>query len=81
MPEGHYAAPAEDLNALDPKVWAHTVGRDADGVVTVGGISVTQLAEEYGTPAYVLDEADFRDRARAWRTAFGDDADVFYAGK
>ncbi|MGV9965064.1 diaminopimelate decarboxylase [Streptomyces olivaceus] len=81
LPEGHYTAPADDLNALDPKVWAHTVGRDADGVVTVGGIAVTQLAEEYGTPAYILDEADFRDRARAWRTAFGTDADVFYAGK
>lgn len=81
LPEGHYTAPAEDLNALDPKVWARTVGRDADGVVTVGGIPVTQLAEEYGTPAYLLDEADFRERARAWRTAFGDDADVFYAGK
>ncbi|CAM5536200.1 Diaminopimelate decarboxylase OS=Streptomyces tendae OX=1932 GN=lysA PE=3 SV=1 [Streptomyces tendae] len=81
LPEGHYSAPADDLNALDPKVWAHTVSRDADGVVTVGGIAVTQLAEEYGTPAYILDEADFRDRARAWRTAFGNDADVFYAGK
>ncbi|MFG3247133.1 diaminopimelate decarboxylase [Streptomyces sp. NPDC048187] len=84
LPEGRSAssaAPADDLNALDPKVWAHTVGRDADGVVTVGGIAVTQLAEEYGTPAYILDEADFRDRARAWRTAFGNDADVFYAGK
>lgn len=81
LPEGHYTAPADDLNALDPKVWARTVGRDADGVVTVGGIPVTQLAEEYGTPAYLLDEADFRERARAWRTAFGDDADVFYAGK
>ncbi len=29
----------------------------------------------------MLDEADFRERARAWRTAFGQDADVFYAGK
>lgn len=45
------------------------------------GIAVTRLAEEYGTPAYILDEADFRERARAWRTAFGTDADVFYAGK
>jgi diaminopimelate decarboxylase len=81
LPEGHYSAPPADLNALDPKVWAQTVERGEDGVVTVGGISVTQLAEEYGTPAYVLDEADFRARARAWRTAFGADADVFYAGK
>ena len=32
------------------------------------------------TPAYVLDEADFRSRARAFREAFAD-YDVFYAGK
>ncbi|CAM5259627.1 diaminopimelate decarboxylase [Streptomyces hirsutus] len=81
LPEGHYSAPPTDLNALDPKVWAQTVSRDEDGALTVGGISVTRLAEEFGTPAYILDETDFRARAQAWRTAFGDDADVFYAGK
>ncbi|MFF1713440.1 diaminopimelate decarboxylase [Streptomyces sp. NPDC058268] len=81
VPEGHYTAPADDLNSLDPKVWAQTVGRDTDGVVTVGGMTVTRLAEEFGTPAYILDEADFRARCHAWRGAFGTDADVFYAGK
>ncbi|TQK51851.1 diaminopimelate decarboxylase [Streptomyces sp. SLBN-118] len=81
LPEGHYTAPPTDLNVLDEKVWARTVGRNADGVVTVGGIEVTRLAEEFGTPAYILDEADFRARCRAWADAFGKDADVFYAGK
>jgi len=81
LPEGHYSAPPTDLNALDSKVWAETVTRDTDGVLTVGGIDVRRLAEEFGTPAYFLDEDDFRARARSWRTAFGDDADVFYAGK
>ncbi|MFE6717180.1 diaminopimelate decarboxylase [Streptomyces albidoflavus] len=81
LPEGHYSAPAEDLNALDPKVWARTVRRDEDGVLTVGGLPVTRLAEEFGTPAFFLDETDFRARCRAWRDAFGAGADVFYAGK
>ncbi|MFD6886247.1 diaminopimelate decarboxylase [Streptomyces sp. NPDC059957] len=81
MPEGHYAPPPADLNALDEKIWARTVGRNADGVATVGGIEVTRLAEEFGTPAYFLDEEDFRARCRAWAHAFGPDADVFYAGK
>ncbi|MFJ4843880.1 diaminopimelate decarboxylase [Streptomyces sp. NPDC088733] len=81
LPEGHYAAPPADLNALDPRVWARTVTRDAGGVTTVGGLDVRQLAEEFGTPAYILDESDFRARCRAWREAFGDGADVFYAGK
>ncbi|MET7619997.1 diaminopimelate decarboxylase [Streptomyces sp. NPDC005408] len=81
LPEGHYTAPPTDLNVLDEKVWARTVTRNDDGVVTVGGIEVTRLAEEFGTPAYFLDEADFRARCRAWADAFGKDADVFYAGK
>ncbi|MEV8308006.1 diaminopimelate decarboxylase [Streptomyces flavidovirens] len=80
-PEGHYTAPAADLNLLDEKVWARTVRRNSDGVVTVGGIEVSRLAEEFGTPAYFLDETDFRARCRAWADAFGPDADVFYAGK
>ncbi|MGW7004741.1 diaminopimelate decarboxylase [Streptomyces sp. NPDC054933] len=81
LPEGHYTAPPADLNALDPKVWSRTVTRNADGAVAVGGIDVRALAAEFGTPVYVLDEADFRARCRAWREAFGTDADVFYAGK
>lgn len=81
LPEGHYTAPPADLNALDPRVWARTVTRDPEGVATVGGLDVRGLAEEFGTPAYILDEADFRARCRAWRDAFGADADVFYAGK
>ncbi|MBT2390123.1 diaminopimelate decarboxylase [Streptomyces maoxianensis] len=81
LTEGHYTAPPTDLNVLDEKVWAKTVTRNDEGVATVGGIEVTRLAEEFGTPAYFLDEADFRARCRAWADAFGKDADVFYAGK
>ncbi|MFE5942369.1 diaminopimelate decarboxylase [Streptomyces sp. NPDC056480] len=81
LPEGHYTAPPADLNVLDPKVWSRTVERNERGVATVGGLSVTDLAEEFGTPAYFLDESDFRARCRAWAEAFGKDADVFYAGK
>ncbi|MFF4157504.1 diaminopimelate decarboxylase [Streptomyces sp. NPDC001678] len=81
LPEGHYVAPPADLNELDPRVWSRTVARGDDGVVAVGGMDVKRLAEEFGTPAYVLDEDDFRARCRAWRDAFGTDADVFYAGK
>ncbi|MFI0859898.1 diaminopimelate decarboxylase [Streptomyces smyrnaeus] len=81
LPEGHYTAPPADLNSLDARVWAQTVERTLDGAVSVGGLDVRRLAEEFGTPAYVMDEDDFRARCRAWRDAFGQDADVFYAGK
>ena len=43
-------------------------------------MSLPDLVAEHGTPAYVLDEADFRARARAFRDAFAG-YDVFYAGK
>ncbi|MCM2421657.1 diaminopimelate decarboxylase [Streptomyces sp. RKAG293] len=81
MPEGHYTAPPADLNVLDPRVWARTVTRNTDGAAEVGGLDVRDLAEEFGTPAYFLDEKDFRARCHAWRDAFGEGADVFYAGK
>ncbi|HEX7716129.1 MAG TPA: diaminopimelate decarboxylase, partial [Marmoricola sp.] len=69
----------EDLNALVPQLWSATA-RKRDGVLEVGGVPVPDLVAEHGSPAYVLDEADFRARARAFRDAF-DSYDVYYAGK
>src|SRR5690554_8080783 len=69
-----------DVNALAPRLWPRTVTRGTDGVLTVGGVPVTALAAEHGTPAYVLDEADFRARCRAFADAFAG-AGVYYAGK
>ena len=70
----------DDVNALVPALWPATVHRGPDGVLRVGGVSVRDLAGEYGTPAYVLDEEDFRRRCAEFREAFRD-AEVFYAGK
>jgi diaminopimelate decarboxylase len=70
----------DDVNALVPHLWPRTVTRRDDGVLTVGGLAVDELAERFGTPAYVLDEADFRARCRDFREAFAG-ADVYYAGK
>jgi len=70
----------EDVNALLPQLWPATVHRGPDGALTAGGISVRDIAGGYGTPAYVLDEQDFRQRCRSFRDAFTG-AEVFYAGK
>src|SRR3954469_14009462 len=64
---------------LEPAVWPRTVERHS-GVLRVGGADVIELAETYGTPAYLLDEADLRGRCAEWRAAF-DGGDVYYAGK
>ena len=77
-PAGHPPAPPADLNALDPAVWPRGARR-AGGVLTLAGVDVRDLAGEYGTPLFVLDEADFRGRCRDFRQAFGEDAAVFYA--
>jgi diaminopimelate decarboxylase len=70
----------DDLSALAPGVWAAGVSRGPDGALTVRGTSLLDLAGAYGTPAYVLDEADVRARMREWRAGFAG-ADVYYAGK
>ncbi len=68
-----------DWSTLDPEVWPRSAER-VEGALTVGGVDVRDLAAEFGTPAFVLDEDDFRARCREYATAFGD-ADVHYAGK
>ena len=92
--DGYGAAPQwlpypSDVNALLPQLWPAGVGKDADGVLTVAGVAVTDIVAEHGTPAYVVDEADFRARARSFVTGFGAAFEgvspgglgVYYAGK
>ena len=89
---GNDAAPTwlpypADVNTLIDGLWSRTTARNAEGAVEVGGVDVRRIAEEVGTPAFVLDEDDFRHRARAFRDAFAEafrphrGADVYYAGK
>ncbi|HET6968638.1 MAG TPA: diaminopimelate decarboxylase [Ornithinibacter sp.] len=76
-----------DVMELLPQLWPETIGRDDDGRLTVGGVDVVTLAAEHGTAAYVLDEDDFRSRAKDFRDSFATafaplaGADVYYAGK
>jgi diaminopimelate decarboxylase len=54
------------------------------GHLEVGGCDVVELAERYGTPAYIYAEDDMRARARAYVQAFEsrtDDFEVIYASK
>jgi diaminopimelate decarboxylase len=69
-----------DPNALVPVLWSQTARKDESGVLHVGGIALPDLVADINTPAYVLDEADFRARAAAFREGFAG-YDVYYAGK
>ncbi|MDR0425729.1 MAG: diaminopimelate decarboxylase [Clostridiales bacterium] len=57
---------------------------DENGHLTVGGCDVVRLRERYGTPLYILDEADVRERAAAYRaalSAYAGESLVLYASK
>ncbi|GAA1376136.1 diaminopimelate decarboxylase [Catellatospora chokoriensis] len=69
-----------DVNELMAPLWPRTARKDDDGVLQVGGRDVASLAQEFGTPAYLLDEEDFRARCRDFKQGFAG-ADVYYAGK
>jgi diaminopimelate decarboxylase len=80
LPADHPPAPPADLNALHRDVWPRGARRSG-GVLTLGGVDVRELAEEFGTPLYVCDEQDVRSRCREYTEAFGPDGRVFYAAK
>jgi diaminopimelate decarboxylase len=80
LPADHPPAPPADLNALYEPVWPRGAARQ-DGVLTLGGLDVRDLAAQFGTPVLVTDEADVRSRAREYAEAFGPDAHVAYAAK
>lgn len=55
-----------------------------DGELLIGGISTVQLADEFETPLYVVDENRIRENYRTFRTAFEDHWDavsIHYAYK
>ena len=61
------------------------ITRDAAGVLHFAGQSVPALAERYGTPLYLMDEARIRYNCRmyrrAFRDSFGGESLPLYAGK
>ncbi|MES2093936.1 MAG: diaminopimelate decarboxylase [Actinomycetota bacterium] len=80
--------PPADANALPATVWSQNAVRAQSGSLEVAGVAASALAAEFGTPLYVVDEADVRARATEARESFdrefarvGSAAKVYYAGK
>ncbi len=73
-------SPQETL-LLAPHVWPRNLVRGDDGEVSIAGVTVTELAREFGTPLFVIDEDDFRSRCREIAAAFGGGSHVHYASK
>ncbi|SQI20536.1 diaminopimelate decarboxylase [Corynebacterium jeikeium] len=78
-------ASTAEFNAIPAHVYPQTLRREAagerQGEVTIGGVPIAEIAETFGTPAFVMDEEDFRARCRRLAKAFGGGHYVHYASK
>ncbi|WP_328429109.1 diaminopimelate decarboxylase [Streptomyces sp. NBC_00443] len=68
-------APADALS-----VWPVSTAEPRPGDLSVGGVPLAEVADRFGTPVYVLDETEVRERCRTYRHVFPD-AEVLYAAK
>ena len=70
---------------MSTHMWSSNASLEG-GTLSLSGISAAQLAKEFGTPTFFLDEAAYRSRARAWhdglQSEFGPNAgSIYYAAK
>ena len=74
-----------EFNAIPAHVYPQTLRRETAGEnrgeATISGVPITEIAETFGTPAFVMDEEDFRTRCRRLARAFGGGHFVHYASK
>lgn len=61
-------------------MWPASATEPRPGDLAVGGVPLAEVADRFGTPVYVLDENEVRERCRTYRHAFPD-AEVLYAAK
>ena len=57
---------------------------DISGELSIAGCSAISLVKEYGSPLFVIDEADFFLRANAWKSALNESFEggkLYYAAK
>ncbi|GAA2243990.1 diaminopimelate decarboxylase [Rarobacter faecitabidus] len=76
------------MTAESARIWPRGTRLSEAGSLVLGEHDVRDLAENFGTPLFVLNEDDFRARARLFRDSFGaafadigSSVDVYYAGK
>lgn len=72
--------PTATTASAELSVWPASTAGSRHGDLAVGGVSLAEIADRFGTPVYVLDEAEVRDRCRTYRDAFPE-AEVLYAAK
>ena len=74
------------MSKLNPvNIWPRNTTFE-NGEIQLAGIRAQELAKEFGTPAFIIDEDDFRSRVQDFRKAldstFGsENSDLIYAAK
>ncbi|MFG3294683.1 diaminopimelate decarboxylase [Streptomyces sp. NPDC048179] len=72
--------PVVTATPAELSVWPASTTEPRPGALTVSGVPLAEVADRFGTPVYVLDENEVRERCRTYRHAFPD-AEVLYAAK
>ncbi len=67
------------MTSFDLSLLPSSARVDREGRVSIGGVDLAGIAEEFGTPCFVYDEDEIRMRCAAYRARFGDGA--AYASK
>lgn len=68
------------MSAIDLRLLPTTASVNGAGNLSIGGVSIADLASQFGTPLFVYDEQHLRERCREAVAAFGPDS-VIYATK
>jgi diaminopimelate decarboxylase len=57
-------------HGIDLSLYPDSARLNEQGGLEIGGCSIEELAEQYGTPAYLIDEGSLRRQARSYLNAF-----------
>jgi diaminopimelate decarboxylase len=68
------------VNPISSHLLPDNAAIDASGNLSIGGVNVSTIAEQFGTPVFVYDEDHLRARCHEAVAAFGRDS-VIYASK
>ena len=68
------------MKAIEMRLLPRTASVNADGVLSIGGVAVAEIAAQFGTPTFIYDEQHLRETCREAVAAFGEDR-VIYATK
>jgi diaminopimelate decarboxylase len=68
------------VTAIEMRLLPRTASVDAAGALSIGGVSVAEIAAQFGTPTFIYDEQHLRETCREAVAAFGADR-VIYATK